>query len=231
MTSMYTLSVSGIRVDLERPLPAMFCVTDIAHALGHLNRFSGNLPIPYSVAQHSVIVSRMVPAEMALAALLHDAHESVTNDVPAPVKNVLPGPHNSLALLEAAAGDPRLSADQATALRELLKQSDIAACIKDQFRGLAGLEDRLQRTIHLAFDLPEELPVTWQREIRRADLLALAWEKRDLMWVNDGPWALLDGMQPPSEPLVAINARRASMLFRERFHEITKPGSAQHLAA
>lgn len=62
----------------------------IAHALAHLNRWTGHTRYPFSVAQHSVMVSYMVPKHYALEALLHDATEAYLGDVSKPLKELLP---------------------------------------------------------------------------------------------------------------------------------------------
>lgn len=63
---------------------------DIAHALGMLCRYGGHINHFYSVAEHCVLMSYAVPAEDALAALLHDATEAYVVDVPRPIKRLMP---------------------------------------------------------------------------------------------------------------------------------------------
>lgn len=66
-------------------------VADVAHALGNLCRFTGHTRVFYSVAEHSVRVSREVermglgPAAQLLG-LIHDASEAYLCDLPSPLK-------------------------------------------------------------------------------------------------------------------------------------------------
>lgn len=64
---------------------------DIAHALSNLCRYNGHSKKFYSVAEHSVHVSRVVPPKDALAGLMHDATEAYCADVPRPLKRFLNG--------------------------------------------------------------------------------------------------------------------------------------------
>ena len=175
----YITTVSGRRIHLTQPDPATICINDIAHALGFIPRFGGHTPLFYSVAQHSVLVSRNVPVDLALLALLHDAAEFATGDIVSPLKQLLAA----------------------------------------HFR---PIEDAIQSAIHLAMGLPATLDEQAKRIIKTADLRALATEKRDLLWVDDGHWAMLDGYPPFDEQLVTYsNPPTAIALFMDRFRELT----------
>ena len=65
-------------------------IRDIAHHLSMLCRFTGAVKTFYSVAEHSVRVSRIVNPRSKMAALLHDAAEAYTNDMSRPLKYVMP---------------------------------------------------------------------------------------------------------------------------------------------
>ena len=77
----------GKRFDLLNASPEDFGVEDIAHALSNLCRFTGHTKVFFSVAQHSVLISELVPPADALWGLLHDATEAYINDMARPVKH------------------------------------------------------------------------------------------------------------------------------------------------
>lgn len=149
---------TGLALDLESPDPRHIHQHDIAVTLARLPRFTGHTIDVFSVAQHSVLVLRILdamwaecgqaaPAELRLAALLHDAHEAYMGDISSPVASL-----------------PGLTAP------------------------IAQLKARLQRAIHRRFGLPETPPEEWRKTIKLADMVALATEKRDLMGPEPLPW-------------------------------------------
>lgn len=107
-------TVSGRLVNPTNPLAENITLSDIAWATSRIPRFAGHTitEVPYNVAQHSVYVaelaaemiinkSKIIEIEQSLIvirsgniietlikALLHDAHEAYTGDIPSPVKRI-----------------------------------------------------------------------------------------------------------------------------------------------
>ncbi len=73
-------------IDIEQ---SEFSVEDIANNLSKICRFTGSVNDFYSVAQHSVIVSHVVPPEHALAGLMHDSSEAFMSDLNSPLKALM----------------------------------------------------------------------------------------------------------------------------------------------
>lgn len=160
---------TGLEFDVTRPDPELIRIEDIAHALSCMPRFAGHTRWFYSVAQHSVHVSRLVPPHLAKAALLHDAAEAYILDMPTPIKLMLP-----------------------------------------EYR---DMEDRLMYAVSIALNF-----VGWMRaDVKRADMVALATEKRDLMR-NASWWSV--PVEPDEARIVPLLPQQAEQLFLARWAEV-----------
>ena len=84
----FIYTFSGVKFYPLDPRPEEIVAEDIAHALANICRFTGHCSRFYSVAQHSVLCSDLVPHEYKLWAPLHDASEAYLCDVPRPLKKL-----------------------------------------------------------------------------------------------------------------------------------------------
>jgi len=103
----------------DDPQPEQINVTDIARALSMVCRFAGHVSTFYSVAEHAVLVHRLVKEaggtwQEAFAALHHDSHEAYLGDVPTPLKQELGTVYKDL----------RVKADEAVAARFKLSTAE-----------------------------------------------------------------------------------------------------------
>lgn len=117
---------TGRTFNLLEPDPDEICIEDIAHALSNLCRFTGHVRRFYSVAQHSHIVSRLVPSDIAFMALMHDASEAYIADISTPLKHQLHDYKQIETRIELAIQVKfNLNAEGAT--KRLIKQADLIA--------------------------------------------------------------------------------------------------------
>ena len=65
-------------------------ILDIAHSLSLICRFNGHCNWHYSVAQHSLVVSKNLPEHLQFQGLMHDATEAYCGDMVRPLKVDLP---------------------------------------------------------------------------------------------------------------------------------------------
>ncbi len=83
---------TGKKISICNPDPSLIVWDDIVHALSMICRFGGHARRFISVAEHSILVSHLVPKnrKLALLGLLHDAPEAYLGDVIRPLKAHLP---------------------------------------------------------------------------------------------------------------------------------------------
>lgn len=90
---------------------------------------------------------------------------------------------------------------------------DMVSPLKMCIPGFSTIEKRIQAAICERFNLPLELP----SEIKRADLVALATERRDLMPDCPHKWDCLDGIEPRRERIPNLKSHSVKRRFLERF--------------
>lgn len=113
------------------------CIADIAISLSKTCRFGGHCFSFYSVAQHSVLVSKLCPPWLALAGLLHDASEAYLGDV---LRELKPEFGDYLAIEKRLQGEiyKRFGIVLSDVDRELIKRHDDVALAtekRDLMRG------------------------------------------------------------------------------------------------
>jgi len=163
---------SGRHFDYADPDINSICITDIIHALSNECRYAGHCQEFYSVAQHSVLTSMIVPPEFYLEALLHDAAEAYCKDIPSPLKALLP-----------------------------------------DYR---AIEERIDAVIRRKFHLPEKM----SREVKRADLIMLATEHRDLEIDTETFWPMLEGVPAADIKVYPMTPTQAARQFFSRWDKL-----------
>ena len=143
--------LSGRRLDLLDPSPMDVEIEDIAHGLARVARWNGQTkgPIPFNVAQHSLIVESFCgelkpgwPVKWRLAALLHDAPEFVIGDMISPFKAQLGGQYKVIEsrLMQAIHLRFGLPAHPSAAVKGVIKRAD-TICAYFEATQLAGFSE------------------------------------------------------------------------------------------
>lgn len=122
---------SGIYFNLLEPDSIDVKITDIALSLSRICRFGGHTDKFYSVAQHSLLVSRLVPKQYALEGLLHDAAEAYIGDIVAPLKQFLPDYKAIEARIEAAIAK-RFLLNTSTDCKNAIKKADLQLLLTEK---------------------------------------------------------------------------------------------------
>lgn len=213
------LTNSARQFDLLNPRAENVITTDLAHALSLVCRFNGHCAWHYSVAQHSLLVAYIIEKEGGtpeeqLAGLLHDGTEAYISDLTRPLK---------LLLIEAARQRNKawlniiaeLGADNsaagikagATRILNTVEREGIFLLLDTYHQIEEAIWFAIAERFHLAPELPEC--------VKRADMIALATEKRDLLPEHPAPWECLEGYAPLPERI----GKYQHEAVRQQFHD------------
>lgn len=208
MNAPCVLMASGHSITLRAPDPALLKpIGAVAHSLAQINRFCGHAHRPYSVAEHSLLVSDLLMDTYgplaALAGLMHDAHEALIGDCTSPVK----------AEMRRLASARSFEASHLPHGRAYSDFDRVEACAQAAIRATFGLI-----TISHLFE----------QEVHAADMVALATERRDLMPEHPEAWECLHGVSPSPRTFTDLMDRsRCSFswtdwrdAFIERYQEL-----------
>lgn len=127
-------TTGGQAINLLEPDPDTIDLEDIAQSLSRLCRFNGHTRIPYTVAEHSIMVGYLMlylhprNREAFLWGLLHDAAEAFIGDIPRPVKRLFSGVREMESRLMKAICK-KFGLDYPCPWRESLKQCDNRALL------------------------------------------------------------------------------------------------------
>lgn len=233
---------SGIAFDLLAPSPADVIVSDIAHALARLSRFSGNAngDAPYSVAQHSVLCADLIKiwggdARLEREALLHDAAEAYHGDFTFPVQIAVRELHRrtAQACAELVATDYAYTPGDADDVADAHEGEQVAKGVEEALGKLVALLERcdpmrelkatVEPVVREALGLsPSEPPM-----VKRADMVALAIERKLLMTGSQRDWNLSEFADTRFTHLAPLNAVAAELSFRRRLEELDKTIASQ----
>lgn len=215
----WILTNSARPFDLLNPRAENLITTDLAHALSLVCRFNGHCAHHYSVAQHSLLVAYIIEKEGGtpeeqLAGLLHDGTEAYISDLTRPLKLLLIEAAKQrknawLGLISRHTLRLHVVADYAEQLRILTTaERQGVSLLLDTYH---EIEQRIWLAIAERFHLAPELP----ESVKRADMIALATEKRDLLPEHPATWECLEGYAPLTERVVQLQPD----IVRQQFHD------------
>jgi hypothetical protein len=161
-------TASGKRLDLDDPRPENIQIEDVAGGLSKVCRFGAQALEYYSVAQHTLLVQRLVVEaghpELAFITLHHDSHEAYLCDIPTPLKrkirkatNVYDGTCRALDGVIAEAFGFALPVAGSQEQR-IIKHADRRALLMEAVRLLPDGGEALRRDRRFGDEMLGELP-------------------------------------------------------------------------
>lgn len=187
------LTFTGHYYNFLHPEKSVITLEDIAHALSNLCRFTGQCREFYSVAQHAVYTSYLVPAEFAYEALHHDDAEAVLGDVSSPLKRLLP--------------------------EYKVIERRVEAAMRAQF-GLPAIESPEVKHADLRMLATEKRDLMWVRPGATIVVYDPETDEDCIVTLTGDPWACIEGVEPAPLPIRPVLPAEAREMFLARHREL-----------
>lgn len=100
---------------------------------------------------------------------------------------------------------------------------DMSAPLKRKLPEYQAIEGIVESAIAAKFGLMYSLDLGWPSAVKKADISALALEKKMLLPESKTPWGILEGVECPDEKLLhrCWQPIEAEFRFLQRFYELT----------
>lgn len=220
MIEPWSQTTSGVAFDLLTPRAQDVRIEDVASHLAKIGRYSGATlgSIAYCVAQHSVLVADILRMwgygpEIQREGLLHDAPETYYGDTTAPVQAAIRIIFNEMV--------ERLTAPTVRAAGHDLGPLPFRPLARSP---LDELHARVDLVVREALGLPAEESAI----VKRADLVALAIERKFLMAPCERDWKLPEAADLRWASLPVWYANDGRDQFLERLREIDEQIAEQN---
>lgn len=173
-------TIKGKVLDFDNFGPDDVDIHEIASCLAKICRYTGHTHGFYSVAQHSVLVSNLLPNDCAMYGLFHDCAEAYISDIITPLKDIL--------------------------------RANNAFHFYEEMESM--IEEAVFRKIGYPYPLRSEIAIN----VKHADTVLLATEKRDVLTKIDG-WNE-PNISPLPNIIVPVNWEVAYKMFVDRYEQL-----------
>jgi uncharacterized protein len=202
---MWMQTFTDRKMDVTQPDKAPIDFLEIAIVLARIYRYTGHTSRPFSVAQHCVIGHDALRSkfpdrpDIALAFLLHDAHEAYTGDISTPIQNAIA----HYAALEA------------------VTNVEVPAVLEAVHAGIKRMKNELDAVIFKAAGANFPMDPDVKAEVRSMDRIMLVTERRDLMGPSPGSWGEYDEATPLNQTIYPWQRHVAAQRWLSRLETYT----------
>jgi hypothetical protein len=182
----HIITYTGKYFSLLDPDPESIDIEDIAHSLSNICRFGGHPKHYFSIAQHCLLVTELLPTQLQLAGLMLHASKAYSRDihvsVPPHIKDYVCVETDLTAAIAARFSIPLLL----TAATAEAKQSDKKYGNEGEVEPDPDLGDKLRKADKIAFhiELVNLLPKQAVKKIIKKEEIKLATQLQTMLYLD-----------------------------------------------